>query len=114
MTDPIKMLPCPFCEGPPCEMVENEHPHYGQAERLDDYGDDGKYVSAYVFCHECGAQGESEEDFIFTGEGYDEMERRACERWNRRDNRNRNLYDGGEEKGLNFHPRPVTQQGGET
>lgn len=39
---PIKLLPCPFCEGPPCVIVQNGHPIYGEAKRLDDYGDEGK------------------------------------------------------------------------
>lgn len=102
----IKLLPCPFCEGPPCVIVQNDHPDYGLATRLDDYGETGKEVGAFVFCHECGARGETEENCIYTGEEYDEMEYRACARWNLRDRRHRRMYDAGDEEGLNLHPRP--------
>lgn len=105
---PVKMLPCPFCGGPPCVIVQNDHPQYGLAKRLETYGEIGKEVRAFVFCHECGAQGETEEDCIYTGDEYDDLETRACVRWNQRDSRHRSLYDAGDAECLNLHPRPNT------
>lgn len=103
---PIRMLPCPFCEGPPCVIVQNGTPNRGAAPLLENYGDDGMLVTAFVFCHECGAHGEEEDCDIYTASDYAEAERLACERWNRRDARNRDLYDAGAMDGLNIHPRP--------
>ena len=104
--EPIRLLPCPFCEGPPCVIVQNEAPNLGQATLLQDYGDDGKLVIAFVFCHECGASCEEEDCDIYTASDYADAERRACERWNRRDARHRSMYDGGAADGLNLYPRP--------
>lgn len=111
MIEPIKMNPCPFCEGPPClggydqmtgEMLPDDHPH--------DEGSDQSY-EAYVNCHDCGAQGPRIDSLtlgIFE-QRYDlslmDMMRIAAERWNDRHNSARSCYDAGEKEGLNLFPR---------
>lgn len=108
---PILMPPCPFCEGPPCPIVRNDSPNRGAAPLLDDYGDCGLEVRAFVFCHECGSEGPSVEEVIYNRGGYLRAERDAVDLWCQRDTRHRCLYDGGEEDGLNLYPRPGEEGG---
>jgi hypothetical protein len=98
------LLPCPFCEGPPVVIVQDSEKG-GAAPVQNDYGE-GLWVKAFVFCHECGAEGPSLEELIFFGDEYDVAERGAVERWQQRDARHRDCYDAGEADGLNLYPRP--------
>lgn len=100
----VLLPPCPFCEGPPCPFVQNGDS--GAAPSLDDYGDAGLEVCAFVFCHECGSQGPEVEEVIYDRDDYFNVERAAVELWCRRDNRHRDLYDAGAPDGLNLYPRP--------
>jgi hypothetical protein len=104
---PVKMLPCPFCEGPPCPIVQNDSPRRGGAPLLDDYGHDGLHVRAFVFCHECGADSPDVTGTIYDREDYMAIERQAVGLWQKRDARHRALYDGGEAEQLNVYPRPA-------
>jgi hypothetical protein len=101
----ILLSQCPFCAGPPNVTVQN-WPGGGAAERLDDYGENGKEVTSYVFCHECGAQGPDEDATIYDAAEYDAAERAACERWNRRDQRHVALFRESTARGLTQYPRP--------
>lgn len=108
MSQPVAMLPCPFCEGPPVPIVQNAIPG-GCAPLLDLYPDGGLYVDAFVFCHECGAEGShSRIEFLYTRADYFEAEADAVRLWNLRDGRNRACFDGGVAEGLNLYPRPET------
>lgn len=113
MTDPIKLAPCPFCEGPPCvtaydflteELVDMDRP---QTDFFDEH------YSAHVWCHECGAQGpEIDTCSLSTFEHIHDLTvadvmRIAAERWNDRSTKGRGCYDAGESEGLNLFPRPA-------
>lgn len=109
--EPIKMTPCPFCEGPPCiegvdfitgKDLPEDHPHDEDSDQ--DY-------RAYVWCHDCGAQGPNIDSLtLSTFEHiYDlslmDVMRIAAQRWNDRNNKARACYDAGDKEGLNIFPR---------
>ena len=109
--EPIKMSPCPFCEGPPCIFVRD----YGTQKPVDldrpqtEFFDE-KY-EAHVWCHDCGAQGPDidscslclfEDRIDLTAM---DVARIAVERWNDRNAKARECYDAGEAEGLNMFPR---------
>lgn len=100
----VLLEPCPFCEGPPCVTVHTIGG--GEAPVADDYGDDGLTARAFVFCHECGAEGPATEDEMFDRADYLALETTAVRAWQQRDARHRPLYDAGTAEGLNLHPRP--------
>lgn len=95
----VKLLPCPFCEGPPVPLA-SAHVHGFKG-----FGRDGAMVHAYVFCHECGAQGPREEDLLYEADEVSALVEKAVLLWNTRNARHRDLYNAGEARGLNFHPR---------
>jgi hypothetical protein len=113
MIEPIKMNPCPFCEGPPCIIARDlsaktevfeEHRCDPEAEQWPDF-------EAHVWCHDCGARGPNIDTLtlgIFEHQ-YDlevaDVMRIAVERWNDRHNKARSCYDSGEKRGLNIWPR---------
>ena len=102
----MKLLPCPFCEGPPVPIVTRAL--YLGGGRVPDSalgGGDGLSVCAYVFCHECGAEGPGVDDVAFSRADCDELECQAVALWQERGAKNRNLYDAGEPEGLNEYPR---------
>ena len=57
MIEPIKMNPCPFCEGSPCITARNwiTKEELGEGHKQNE-GCDEAY-EAHVWCHDCGAQG---------------------------------------------------------
>ncbi|MGH9962980.1 MAG: Lar family restriction alleviation protein, partial [Pyrinomonadaceae bacterium] len=60
------LLPCPFCEGPPVSIVTRPWALGGGVfPDTELQGKDGFLVDAYVFCHECGARGETLHDRVF-------------------------------------------------
>lgn len=101
----IKLSPCPFCGGPPVPTVQRELPPFGKVERQAEYGDLSLPVEAYVFCHECGAQGPHQQEFLDDAQDYDDVLLVAVQLWQQRDTRHRDLYDGGEAEGVNLFPR---------
>jgi len=105
MADPIKLLPCPFCEGPPVPIVQAGHAN-GWLALQDDYGDAGADAYAFVFCHECGTEGPHARTYlVYDRADYLALETEAVRLWNQRDARHRKLYDGGDANGLNLYPR---------
>ena len=111
MIEPIKINPCPFCEGSPCITARNwiTKEELGEGHKQNE-GCDEAY-EAHVWCHDCGAQGPNINtcslgtfEHIYDLEVADVM-RIAIERWNDRHNRARNCYDSGEKNGLNIWPR---------
>lgn len=104
MAEPITVPSCPFCEGPPVPFVSIAGAG-GFALLQGDYGDEGLEVEAFVFCHECGAQGPTVEETIYTCDDYHRVELEAVNLWVNRDARHRDLYDAGEADGLNRYPR---------
>jgi hypothetical protein len=103
----IKLKPCPFCGGPPVPIVQN-YVGGGAAPLLEDYGD-GLMVRAFVFCHECGADGPNATPLIYDAIEYRLAELEAIHLWQQRDMRHLCLYEGGEADGLNLYPRPVKE-----
>lgn len=101
----IAMAPCPFCKGPPQPIVQ-DYERGGEAAFHDDYGDDGLIVKAFVFCHECGAEGPSTESVIYSREEYLEAEAAAVILWQQRDARHSDLFAASAAEGLNLYPRP--------
>lgn len=113
MIEPIKMAPCPFCEGPPCitaqdyltgALVDEDHRCDPDAEEWPDF-------EAHVWCHECGATG-PRVDSVSLGmaeplRGFEvaDVIRIAIEHWNERHNRVRSAYDHADHNGLNLFPR---------
>jgi hypothetical protein len=102
---PVIVPPCPFCGGPPVPIVR-DYVSGGVVAAREDYGDDGLYVEAFVFCHECGAQGSHHEAFIYDRAEYIAAEREGVRLWRERDERNRSCYDAGARERLNEYPRP--------
>jgi hypothetical protein len=102
---PVRLSPCPFCEGPPVPIVQKQFDGGGYAEPRDEYGYGGWDVRAFVFCHECGSDGPDVTGTIYDRADYAAIERQAVGLWQRRDNRHRSLFDGGQAEGLNLYPR---------
>lgn len=101
-----KLLPCPFCEGPPVVMVGKsvvDGGGYLNPETLDEC--DGIFARAFVFCHECGIDGPAAEAWISDKIQCEDLERNAVKNWQSRNARHRDLYDSGEKEGLNLYPR---------
>ncbi|WP_167523224.1 Lar family restriction alleviation protein [Pseudomonas denitrificans (nom. rej.)] len=96
----MTLKPCAFCGGPPVPFVQLADQGFGSAPRLDDYGDDGLSVEAFVFCHECGAQGPSFEDEIFDASSYDQAMAEGVRLWQDRDGRHADLYEANAEQNL--------------
>lgn len=103
---PVKLLPCPFCEGPPVPLVQDA---LKGGALSDDYlkNEEDGWAKGIVFCHECGCTVETDSQFIYTLEEYKALEYEAVEKWQTRDNRHRSLYDGDEEQ--NYYPRAESQ-----
>lgn len=102
---PARLLACPFCGGPPVATATKALGGGGVFQDAELDADDGLYVRAFVFCHECGAEGEN-----FTGHAYGRddvaaLTRKAVERWNTRDSRHSDLYEAAAVAGLNCWPR---------
>lgn len=111
MSEPIKLTPCPFCEGPPCVEARDEHGNeIGEGHQFD-ADDNHPWFSAHVWCHDCGARGPSIDtlslgtfEHLYDLQVVDVM-RIAVERWNDRHAKARACYDAGERQGLNLWPR---------
>ncbi|WP_193144194.1 exonuclease domain-containing protein [Enterobacter hormaechei] len=86
--------PCPFCYGPPSLFT-----HYLTGRDYTPlyqpviYGHDGLYVSSFVFCHECGAQGEEIEGHVYDDSDVEQLEAAARNVWSDRNERHRDLYE---------------------
>lgn len=99
------LKPCPFCEGPPVPIVQNDTANRGAAPLQDNYGPKGLYARAFVFCHECGAEGPAVEDTLWERSDYFALEAVAVRLWQDRDARHRGMYDAGVAQGLERYPR---------
>lgn len=97
----MKLSPCPFCQGPPVPFASSMRHGF----KFSDETGDGVIVDAYVFCHECGAQGPHMDAFLYEPEEVPELVERAVAAWQERCAKHRGLYDAGDTKGLNEYPR---------
>ncbi|CZZ88985.1 exonuclease domain-containing protein [Enterobacter hormaechei] len=90
--------PCPFCYGPPSLFTYyfdgvQRKPLYGPVH----YGDDGLYAGSFVFCHECGAQGEEIEGYACDDSHVEQLEAAARSVWSDRNERHYDLYVSSQE-----------------
>lgn len=78
---PLIARPCPFCGGPPAMWL-----------RMD--GDPQECAEAYVFCHECGAQGPTIDAFwdVAIDPTQKDMSIAALVAWNGSSDKNADLY----------------------
>lgn len=93
-SDDSGLAPCPFCYGPPSVFVHHLHGlQYKPLWNPANYGEDGLYAGAVVFCHECGAHGEEATDVVFDDSDVELLENAAKKNWNTRDKRHQGLYE---------------------
>lgn len=103
---PVRLSPCPFCGGPPVVFVESLAEGRGYAEGKP-IPDDGLYCHAYVFCHECGANGSHTDDaIIYEATEFEPLKREAVRLWQIRDARHIDLYAANDRQSNNLFPRP--------
>ena len=100
------LLACPFCGGPPQPIATRGMHPYGVFPEAELLAPDGQYAKAFVFCHECGAEGEDRTGWCHDTGDVDALLAAACDLWNRRDQRNGDLYSACAADGLNVWPRP--------
>lgn len=92
--DDSGLAPCPFCYGPPSVFVHHLHGlQYKPLWNPANYGEDGLYAGAVVFCHECGAHGEEATDVVFDDSDVEQLENAAKKNWNTRNKRHQDLYE---------------------
>lgn len=85
--------PCPFCYGPPSLFTHYLNDKgYAPLYQPVNYGDDGLYVGSYVFCHECGAQGEEIDGHVYDDSDVHQLEEAAKNAWSDRNERHYDLY----------------------
>ena len=85
--------PCPFCYGPPSLFTHYLNDKgYSPLYQPVNYGDDGLYVGSYVFCHECGAQGEEVGGHAYEDSDVAQLEAAARNAWSDRNERHLDLY----------------------
>uniref|UniRef100_A8GLP3 Uncharacterized protein n=1 Tax=Serratia proteamaculans (strain 568) TaxID=399741 RepID=A8GLP3_SERP5 len=88
--NPIVLAACPMCGGSPSEMVRYE------LSRKPFYSTDGfpepVWLTAFVFCHECGAQSGDLSEEVSDGDELDQLMANVRQEWNTRDDRNGELY----------------------
>lgn len=87
----MRLLPCPFCGGPPVASVFDPMTHTIMG--VDEIKPDAGSVDAHVWCHECGAQGSGADGYVYDRDSYYELEAEAARLWNERSSRNGVLYD---------------------
>jgi len=91
--------PCPFCYGPPSLFTYyldgvQRKPLYQPMH----FGDDGIHAGSFVFCHECGAQGEEVEGYACDDSHIDQFEAAARNVWSDRNDRHRDLYTSSQQE----------------
>lgn len=90
------LTPCPFCAGPPVTFLQEimEKKAFSLPdERLSEDADDGLFIGAYVFCHECGAQGEEIQDVVYSEKDVADLIYAARNAWINRNERHRDLFE---------------------
>lgn len=111
MTAALAISPCPFCCGPPVPTCQSLDPRTGPVYKSKPFPEDGIFCEAYVFCHECGAQGPKASgeghggDFAFEAADVDRLEIQAVTLWNDRNARHLELFEYGARDGHNRYPR---------
>lgn len=85
----LQLPPCPFCAGPPTLYCEEDSVLIDDVPHV--------FVSAHVFCHECGAKGETTEhawpdEHDLFGASREDAARFVVDRWSKRDKRHGHMY----------------------
>lgn len=104
----IKMLPCPFCGGPPVLRWEwsgedGQRTTHNTEPLLP--SEIGVFLRTYASCHECGAAGPAHDGILCEREEIEEIERLGVGLWNLRDGRHDDLYVANEAQGHCVYPR---------
>ena len=99
------LLSCPFCGGPPKPIVTRAFHPYGYLPIAEIDADNGTYAEAYVFCHECGAEGPKAEECIHSEAGHDALALAGIRNWQDRDQRHADLYQSSAAAGRSHFPR---------
>lgn len=102
----IRLLPCPFCGGPPVPIVTRAIVGGTFAISDDVQLFHGIEADATVFCHECGADCGRVEDTVHSQADVERLERIAVHRWQNRSLQNLTLFVSSYADGLNQYPRP--------
>lgn len=76
--------PCPFCHGVGVAFTRDDQTGGPFNAASLAASEDGVCVTAFVFCHECGAEGPPVEDEIYIAEQVPQLEAQAVLRWNGR------------------------------
>lgn len=100
----IKLLPCPLCEGPPVLFVRDCITKRPFDERAKEYPRIGRYLSAHVFCHECGCNSNEMDGDCYDADDVKMLELLAVRHWNTRNSRHRRLSELQERDGRNVYP----------
>ena len=90
------LIPCPFCAGPPATFVRN----VTEGKSLDipaDWPEDGVFVEAEVFCHECGANGEEACGVVYFDSCFFSLVNQSRQNWNTRNQRHHDLFESSRE-----------------
>lgn len=106
------MSRCPFCGGPPVAITVDA---WKGGTINDPDPDHGALAQAYVFCHECGAQGpHTDDELVYEGGSNEKMEAEAIRLWDARfsveprgEVRTGDYVDVGGEPGLAVYPPHV-------
>jgi hypothetical protein len=107
----INISPCPFCCGPPVPICHRQEPPHGKVYKNRPFPENGTYCEAYVFCHECGAQGPRADgrgpasSIVFDADELTRLELEAVTLWNERNARHLDLFEYGVRDGHNRYPR---------
>jgi hypothetical protein len=111
LTPAVGLSPCPFCCGPPVPHCRRLDEPRGPVDKRAPFSEEGDYCEAYVFCHECGAQGPTATGdgmggaLVFDAVELATLELEAVTLWNERNARHLDLFESGTRDGLNQYPR---------
>ncbi|MGL5526437.1 MAG: Lar family restriction alleviation protein [Aeromonas veronii] len=76
--------PCPFCAGVGVAFTRDDKTGGPFSAASLAASEDGVFVTAFVFCHECGAKGPPVDDLIYLAEEVPTLESEAVRLWNGR------------------------------
>ncbi|WP_339023771.1 Lar family restriction alleviation protein [Aeromonas salmonicida] len=78
------ITPCPFCAGVGVAFTRDDQTGGPFNAASLAASEEGVCVTAFVFCHECGAKGPPVEDEIYIAEQVPQLEAKAVRLWNGR------------------------------
>lgn len=90
------LIPCPFCAGPPVTFVRDVIKDR-ELSIPEEWPEDGVFVEAAVFCHECGAHGEDASGVVYLDSCFAELVNKSRTNWNGRNKRHQSLFEASRE-----------------